>query len=114
MEKKKRGNPAWVKGISGNPNGRPKNGATLAELVRQIGDTLPKYPNKKGEQETRTYKEVLAQRTWDIACYGDEAKVTSMAGFIRDTTEGRPIERHEIGGEGGGPITLNVVYDNGN
>lgn len=26
-------------------------------------------------------------------------------------TFGKPTEKHEIGGEGGGPITLKVVYD---
>ena len=32
----KGGNPAWVKGVSGNPNGRPVVGDSLAEQVRAI------------------------------------------------------------------------------
>ena len=30
---KRKGNPGWVKGVSGNPNGRPKKGHTLTDLL---------------------------------------------------------------------------------
>ena len=36
---KRRGNPAWQSGISGNPAGRPKRGISLAERVRELVDT---------------------------------------------------------------------------
>ena len=32
--KNKGGNPAWVKGVSGNPGGRPKKGFAIADMIR--------------------------------------------------------------------------------
>lgn len=32
------GNPHWVKGVSGNPKGRPKTGTAFAEAVRELVD----------------------------------------------------------------------------
>lgn len=32
--KNKGGNPAWVKGVSGNPGGRPKKGFTVGDIIR--------------------------------------------------------------------------------
>jgi hypothetical protein len=33
-ERRPRGNPAWRKGVSGNPGGRPKGSAEVRELAR--------------------------------------------------------------------------------
>ena len=37
-EQKRRGNPAWQPGVSGNPSGRKKRGDALAEHVRALVD----------------------------------------------------------------------------
>jgi len=34
--KNKGGNPAWKKGVSGNPNGRPPGGTSIAEKFRKV------------------------------------------------------------------------------
>jgi hypothetical protein len=110
MENKKRGNPNWVKGVSGNPNGRPKNGQTWAELVREFGNKVSLFPNKKGEPETRTYKEIAVARAWFIADYSeDERLVIEAQKYLRDTSEGRPTERHEVTGQDGGAIRVKFL-----
>jgi len=40
--KKKRGNPKWVKGgKSPNPSGRPKDGESWAAIIKAVGDMYP-------------------------------------------------------------------------
>ena len=42
MEKKKRGNPNWLKGgKSPNPSGRPKDGESWAAIIKSVGDMYP-------------------------------------------------------------------------
>ena len=33
---KRNGNPKWVKGVSGNPNGRTRTSKSLAETIRKV------------------------------------------------------------------------------
>jgi len=41
-KKRKRGNPAWVKGgKSPNPSGRPKDGESWASIIKAVGDMYP-------------------------------------------------------------------------
>lgn len=42
----KRGNPNWVKGKTGNPNGRPKTGQAELEKLRVAADKVSKEKQK--------------------------------------------------------------------
>lgn len=39
--KNKGGNPAWVKGKSGNPKGRPKDGESWAAVIKEVQNMTP-------------------------------------------------------------------------
>jgi hypothetical protein len=64
-----KGNPNWVKGVSGNPAGRPVGAVTLAEAVRKIVDPIEWATvtwNKAKEGDARCL-EILADRGWGKA-----------------------------------------------
>jgi len=53
----KGGNPNWTKGVSGNPNGRPKRIVSLtSEMKAQLGNVCP-YDSEK-----RTWLQYLVER----------------------------------------------------
>lgn len=55
MEKRRTGNPAWVKGVSGNPAGKPPGSVSVvAELKRKIQEV------PLGQQ--KTYLQLLVDR----------------------------------------------------
>lgn len=93
----KRGNPNWIKGQSGNPNGRPKKMISLtSEMKAQLNEVCP-Y-DAKG----RTWLQYLVDR-W-------LTQSVENATYFREL-----IERLEgkitqpIGGEGGQPIKMEIV-----
>jgi hypothetical protein len=70
-EKKRAGNPAWRKGVSGNPNGRPPLEDTLRAAILKLGS-----------------KDELAQALWKAARAGN---IRAMA-LMCDRLEGSPKE----------------------
>lgn len=87
----------WVKGQSGNPKGRPKKGMALTEILR----LFLAQPDLDGA----TRAEMLTRKLWSLALEGNLDAIR----YIYDRLDGKPTESHEIGGAGGGPITLRVV-----
>jgi len=72
--KNKGGNPNWVKGVSGNPNGRPKKIASLtSEMKEQLAKVCP-Y-----DQQGRTWLQYLVER-W-------LAHSIQNAGYFRELIE---------------------------
>jgi len=68
-----RGNPKWVKGVSGNPAGRPKNEPLLSpELRRQLHEVCPADP------EGRTWLEFLAERLLQLASKGNPTAIKEL------------------------------------
>lgn len=78
----KRGNPAWRKGVSGNPKGSPPRELQVPEILRRIGEEI--------DPETRKTKlEGLMQKVYDFAKQGQAWAVQT----ILDRTEGKVKER---------------------
>ena len=91
----------FLPGESGNPNGRPKKGFSLAEIVREktndgadVVDFLIKVVNG------RVRKAKLADRI-------HAAEVLLDRGF------GKPLQSVELSGPDGGPIQLITIADLG-
>jgi hypothetical protein len=83
-----------VKGVSGNPAGRPKNEPLLSpELRRQLGKPCPSDP------QGRVWLVVLAERILELVAKGNPAAIKEL--FER--TEGKVRENIQL------DIQLNAV-----
>ena len=71
---------AWKKGQSGNPNGRPKKGLAIADILNASLDVVD------GE---KTKRELILDKVVALAIEGEQWAIH----FIADRTEGRSVER---------------------
>jgi len=62
------GNPTWVPGQGGNPNGRPKKGQALTDALRTLGNKRDVVTDE-GRKIAR--KKALAEKLWALALAGD-------------------------------------------
>jgi hypothetical protein len=77
-------------GQSGNPNGRPKVGPTLTDILKELGD-LEDVEFRRGEMVTR--KEALGHKMWNLALKGNE----QIAKYIYDRIDGKPTQEIRVG-----------------
>ncbi len=70
----------WEKGVSGNPNGRPKVKDSWTDLLRQMGDQV--------DQDGRTRKEIVMEQVFKRACDGD----MRACELLLDRVEGRAVQ----------------------
>ena len=80
----------FAKGMSGNPRGRPKKGHSLTDLLqlRGNGDVTVTDP-KTGEERVVPYKQLLAERMWEVAVKDPDC---ATARYIFDRIDGKPKE----------------------
>ena len=71
----------FTKGTSGNPNGRPRKGQSLADLIRKFGDQRDPKTGKRR-------KDLLALMLWDKSLEGD----LRAAEYVADRLLGRPAQ----------------------
>tara|TARA_R110002020_G_scaffold65193_3_gene172267 strand:+ start:3148 stop:3483 length:336 start_codon:yes stop_codon:yes gene_type:complete len=74
----------FKKGTSGNPNGRPKKGFAIADILETIGDTA-----FNGD---KTLKEAILEKVYQNALAGD----LNSAKFIADRTEGTALQKMSV------------------
>ena len=78
----------FTKGVSGNPNGRPRKGQSLADLIRKYGDQRdPKTGTRR--------KDLLALMLWDKSLEGD----LRAAEYVADRLLGRPAQELRLTNE---------------
>ncbi len=96
----KRGNPAWVKGVSGNPKGRKKNGDCIISIARRM--LAEKIPG-----QTITWEESIAHALIRQSSAGNLSAIKELL----DRLYGRSKESVEVSGAGGGPIVVRNLTD---
>ncbi len=69
----------WVKGQSGNPNGRPRTGRALAEALRAVGE-------EDGNLEA------VARKVWELAKEGNLRAI----GLLAERLDGKPQKGEEV------------------
>jgi len=74
----------FKKGQSGNPNGRPKKGFAIADILDSIGD--------RSFSGDKTMKEKVLEVVYDNALDGD----LNSAKFIADRTEGTALQKMSV------------------
>ena len=90
---------SWVKGRSGNPNGRPKKVISLtSEMKAQLTEVCP-Y-----DSQGRTWLKYLVDR-W----LAQSAKQAIYFKELIERLEGKTVQ--PVGGEDGGPVIVKVIYD---
>src|ERR1039458_2090002 len=86
----------WVKGQTGNAKGRPKRGAALSDLLREVGEEP-----SEGAGSVQ-YKYLLARRIWRKALEGEQWACS----LIFNRLEGLPVARTEIETD----VEVRVIY----
>lgn len=75
----------WRDGMSGNPNGRPKKGTTLTEVLKELLDVRDKSNHK-------TRKELIVETIIKLALEGNIPAIRFVWAYI----DGLPLQRQEI------------------
>lgn len=86
----------WKPGQSGNPNGRPKKGLAVSEVLQAIA-------NAKEEGGTRTRLRVLLEKLWRLAEDGDIPAARVLLPYLQPEPRAVTVETAP---EEFGPITI--------
>jgi hypothetical protein len=92
------GNPAWKKGVSGNPKGRPKKADCLINCLK---DEL----ERKGS-DGLTNEQHIAAILVIKAMQGDMTAIK----LAFEYTAGKPAQAISVSGDDGGPVRIVVEY----
>ena len=77
----------FKKGTSGNPNGRPKKGFAISDILDELGD---KVISK--DYDSKTMKEMILEKVYNMALEGDLNSIK----FIADRTEGTALHKMSV------------------
>ncbi len=88
----------WVKGQSGNTNGRRKGKRTLTEELRRLVDA-------RWQPHGITNRELLAQVLLKLALCGDIKALS----YTYDRMDGKPAQALELSGDQRRPLRLEIV-----
>ena len=89
---------AFQKGISGNPNGRPKKGDTFTDILEKILDEQTKEIGTGKNKKTIHGKEIIAKIIYEIAAdKNNPPKIRLDAiNVIMDRIDGKPTQQETI------------------
>ena len=114
---------AWKPGESGNPNGAPRKRMSTAETIRTLKALTPadlRLALRAGGGTGKSGMErALSQMPQGVplgllmnasAIIHTTCEPTpGVLSYLRDSDEGKPVEKREIMGENGGPVKVSVV-----
>ena len=116
----------WKPGQTGNPHGAPRKGMSTAETIRTLKALTPdelRAMLKAGGGTGRSGMEQalasmpkgvplgLLMNASAIIQTTCDPQASTLA-YLRDSDEGKPIDRQEVSGSKGGPVQLQVTYVN--
>ena len=84
QEKNRNEAGTFKQGKSGNPNGRPRKGLAISDILNELGD--------KEISEDQTQREAILSKVYDQAMSGD----LNATKFIADRTEGTSVQRMAV------------------
>lgn len=84
------GNPNWVKGVSGNPGGRPKDSVTAA--LRTYALAVDPVTGKTGYTS-------LAERLIELSHSKDPTVALRATQYVTDRLDGKPLEAVKVEGD---------------
>lgn len=101
---------AFVPGKSGNPNGRPKKGKTMTDLLEKYLDMSVEVKKDGVIVSTIKRKELFIEHLYELAMDSD----TSLAAikYIWDRIEGTPTQKSELTGVDGEGLEFVVNIKN--
>lgn len=114
-----KGNPAWIKGVSGNPNGRPQKPEELRlatnytknQMEKTLNDFLALTENELlaqlndlGEKDATMLEKVVGRILTVAADEGDHQRL----GFIFDRIYGKVQDRVKLSGDPESPVITRV------
>jgi len=76
----------FVKGMSGNPNGRPKKGLSFTDIIRHQADFINKRTGEKN-------KDAIVKKLWELA---DDGDMTALK-YLMDRVDGTPRQSMDLG-----------------
>lgn len=80
----------WKPGQSGNPNGRPKKGECLTEILRKFAEIKDvEITDKNGNPKKIRRKQALAEKMWNMALVEGD-RVVMM--YLYDRLDGKPVQ----------------------
>jgi hypothetical protein len=77
------GKPNFVKGVSGNPNGRPKKGTALTDILKMLLDKPA-----TDSPDAPKVKELVMQKLVSLALDGDMVAIK----YLSDRIDGTPVQ----------------------
>lgn len=98
--------PKFEKGKSGNPNGRPKKGYSIAAALRDAMAETLEIPNPDGTKRSVTKAEFLSMKLFQMASSGDMAAIK----MCLDRVDGLPKQEIEMSGDAQGAPLINVSF----
>ncbi len=86
-----RGNPNWIKGISGNPNGKPKKEYCITSWLKEYSTQLISAPI---DPKKLTYAQAAALSAWKAAAKGELDNYNFIIERIEGKVKDHPLEVH--------------------
>lgn len=104
---KKNAKGQWVKGVSGNPSGKPKGAVSLITIIKRKLREV--YDPETGE----TYGERMVQNIIEAAVEDNDPKALKAATELLDRVEGKATQRiHNVNEDKVDDFDLDALDDN--